>query len=141
MHRRTQILLAAKAALEGTGKPSELGIEIGRVRPADKEELPLLLLTWANDPNTGTTLGAVPREDRKLRLRCLLWGLGADQDLDPYFVWIEKALKADTQLGGLARHLEYVDSTPDLQMWGLPFEAAAIDFDVNYRIHLQDPEA
>lgn len=140
MHKRGQILAAAKAALEGTGKPAELGVETGRVRPADQDELPLLILTWANDPKKQVTLGAIPREDRTLRLRCLLWGLGTDDDLDAYFVWIEKALKADTTLGGLARLLEYVDSTPDLQFWGVPLAAAAVDFDVNYRVHLKDPE-
>lgn len=145
---RTQIITAAKAKLEGAGKPAGLTVERFRLAGLRPSSLPHTLLR----PNGETVQRRNPENlrgvsvERRLTLRLehrveVAYGQTVEEALDALTTWGTKALLSDPRLGGLA-----VDISEESISWEgddaeADFGLATQDFTIRYTTKTADQEA
>lgn len=144
-HVRTQIRAATAAALTGLATTTTKVFK-SRMRPADDDELPCLLVYCDDEPNIARqTVGKTPRLSRELLL--VIKGLAKngtelDDELDAICKEVEVAIAANLTLGGLVRDgvwLTSINTTMNEEM-EKPCGEIVMTFSATYSTNSNQPE-
>jgi len=146
---RERIVEAAMTALEQSASPNPAVVHRYRTRPIERDQLPAIVLYPTVPPGRGQS-ELVQRLDHddglertlNLRAECraeVAEGEIADAVVDPLYLWVVTALRADPTLGGLAVDLQERAVSYDAAESGRIFAACAVDFEVTYYTAEDDP--
>lgn len=144
-HVRTQIRAAAATTLTGLSTTTTKVFK-SRLRPADDDELPCLLVYCDDEPNIARqTIGNPSRLSRELLL--VVKGLAKnnaalDDELDMICKEVEVALAANLTLGGLVRDgvwLTSINTTMNEEM-EKPCGEIIMTFSATYSTNSNTPE-
>lgn len=139
---RERILQAVEAALNATGKPVELTVFRHRTLPLEDEDLPAAVVLLGRETVTLSTSAPVT-VTRTLPIRVEVSALGepADAVLDPYLVWVVRALMREPTFGGLVQALTETGSAWRAEASDDPMAEGAVAFEIAYETLETDPEA
>jgi len=144
-HVRTQLRTAAAAALTGLATTGAKVFK-SRLRPADDDELPCLLVYCDDEPNIARqTVGKTPRLSRELLLvvkGLAKNGVALDDELDAICKEVEVAISANLTLGGLVREgvwLTSINTTMNEEM-EKPCGEIIMMFSATYSTNSNAPE-
>lgn len=145
--RRDQVVVAAMALLNGSGKPLGLTVHRQRTLSLDYDNLPATVVYLLHEEvETGPGTAIFQRKAKRTARLCLEHRVNAedrttDTALDPLLSWATQALCADPLLGGLAHELTEVGTTWDESEQDKKYGSAKQFFDVQFFTDASDPDA
>ncbi len=144
MSRRSEILVALEAALNGAGLPGGATVHRSRTRPIEKDALPALVLYLLDESTEAKSSGAYKaRRAMRVRVECRTTAdadTAPDDAVDPLLSHVVRAILADPRQGGLAVKTEETGTTWDAAEDDLLYAAAAVDFTLDYITAAGDPD-
>lgn len=145
-HVRTQIRNAVATTLTGLSTTGNR-VFVSRVYPMERASLPGLIIMTMIDEND-TSQGAIKTGNAiiwsKLQLMVKAFAkstANVDNSLDQIENEVRKALLVDRTLGGLAKNINWLSTTVQLDAGGeQPVGMAEILFNIDYRINENTPD-
>lgn len=141
--KREGIILAVKAALEGSGKPTGLTVHRFPTRPLDADDLPAIALFPLEDKVEEVTHDEVAHRilDLGIELRAQATSSQSpDEALDPIYVWAVQAVHGDATLRGLTLATWELSMTWEAEERNAAFGAAVLLVRFEYETTETDPE-
>jgi len=138
-----QILVAVAAALTAhAAKPAGTTVHRDYMRAFEAETLPAAVVYWGGElPEDRASARVDMRQTMIVELRLVVpAGTVPDDFVDPFKVWIVKAVMADEGFGGLASMTTYIGGTPVHTEEDKRYAAIAFEFVTLHQQQRADPE-
>ncbi len=138
---RELILQAVEAAINADGKPAGLTVYRHRTLPLEDEDLPAAVILLGRETVELQTHEPLTVK-RTLPFRVEISALGEPSDavLDPYLVWVVRALMAEPTFAGRVQSLVETGSAWNAELSDDPMAEGAVAFALVYETLEADPE-